>query len=199
MIKMALYAAKTIKELIYWKYAKIMSKSAGVGLTHYRFVWDRFKKLKNNEISIASALREYQLEIENPCKCIYCGSAENLSIDHLVPKVAGGPDIAENAVMACQSCNSSKGSKGLYEWFGREHRNDLPRIAEGKYLKLLLKLHEKNGTLEIGRQNINILCVNCKHNGKCSESLNDLCLEGALGRCNRIAAQNAVAIENRMW
>jgi hypothetical protein len=39
--------------------------------------------------------------------------------------------------MACKACNSSRGDKGIYEWFELEGRNKEPRIVEGKYLKEL--------------------------------------------------------------
>ena len=42
--------------------------------------------------------------------CVYCGSSENLTIDHVRPKCKGGQDIASNCVTACRSCNQNKGS-----------------------------------------------------------------------------------------
>ena len=54
----------------------------------------------------------------------------------------------ENQVLACRSCNSSKGKKGLYEWLGSDQKDDLSRIVNGKYLKLLCEIHETNGTLD---------------------------------------------------
>jgi len=47
----------------------------------------------------------------------------------------GGPDAADNAVSVCKSCNSRKGSRRLYEWYGLESRNDVPRVVEGKLNK----------------------------------------------------------------
>jgi hypothetical protein len=52
-------------------------------------------------------------------------------------------------VFACKKCNSSKGGKDLYEWYGIERRNVIPRIAEGKYLKLVYICHECRGTLDM--------------------------------------------------
>lgn len=43
--------------------------------------------------------------------CRYCGSKENLSIDHIVPRCQGGGDEPENLVVACRSCNSRKGGR----------------------------------------------------------------------------------------
>ena len=43
-------------------------------------------------------------------KCVYCGSAENLTVDHVRPKSKGGTDTADNLVTACRPCNQAKGS-----------------------------------------------------------------------------------------
>ena len=43
--------------------------------------------------------------------CVYCGSCENLSVDHILPKSLGGGDEEENLVTSCSRCNSMKGAK----------------------------------------------------------------------------------------
>jgi len=43
-------------------------------------------------------------------RCVYCGSTDNLTIDHVRPKCKGGQHIASNCVTACRSCNQAKGS-----------------------------------------------------------------------------------------
>lgn len=48
--------------------------------------------------------------------CIYCGSAEDLTLDHIVPLIAGGAHCEDNLVAACRSCNSSKQATTLEEW-----------------------------------------------------------------------------------
>lgn len=48
--------------------------------------------------------------------CIYCGAAENLTIDHVVSLAIGGTHCEDNLVVACRGCNSSKGAKSLENW-----------------------------------------------------------------------------------
>jgi hypothetical protein len=48
-------AVKTIQDLIFWKYAKIISQSAGYGKKQFGFVMDRFKKLSAGEINCMHA------------------------------------------------------------------------------------------------------------------------------------------------
>lgn len=47
--------------------------------------------------------------------CQYCGSKNNLTIDHVFPASRGGKWIWENLVTACNECNSKKGRKTLEE------------------------------------------------------------------------------------
>lgn len=44
-------------------------------------------------------------------KCAYCGSPEQLRLDHVVPMARGGANDPENIVCACSPCNSRKGRK----------------------------------------------------------------------------------------
>jgi len=48
--------------------------------------------------------------------CAYCGSTENLTIDHIIPLASGGAHSPDNLCIACKGCNSSKGAKKLIEW-----------------------------------------------------------------------------------
>lgn len=41
--------------------------------------------------------------------CVYCGDVAT-SVDHVIPRVAGGDDSMDNLVSACTRCNSRKGS-----------------------------------------------------------------------------------------
>lgn len=45
--------------------------------------------------------------------CVYCGSADNLVIDHLIPVSRGGDSEPDNLVTACKSCNSGKSGRLL--------------------------------------------------------------------------------------
>lgn len=46
-------------------------------------------------------------------ECQYCGSKDNLTIDHVIPRSRGGQDTWENLVCSCSSCNLKKGNKLL--------------------------------------------------------------------------------------
>ena len=44
-------------------------------------------------------------------RCVYCGSTENLQLDHIVPFSKGGATSLENLQLLCQKCNLEKSNK----------------------------------------------------------------------------------------
>lgn len=179
---------KTIQDQIYWQYAKLISKSAGFGIKQRAFQMNRFIALRDGKIKWSSTIREWIKEHEKPDECIYCGSKKDLTVEHILPRCCGGPDISDNAIRVCKMCNSSKGGKRLYEWVGLKHKDEVPRIAEGKYLKLLSELHKKLGTLNINKNELKIkLCTKCNLQSICKKEghegkLTVYCLEGIFNR-----------------
>jgi len=55
--------------------------------------------------------REEAKQILSAGRCLYCGSAEHLTLDHFVPLSKGGGTTRANMVIACESCNSKKRAK----------------------------------------------------------------------------------------
>jgi 5-methylcytosine-specific restriction endonuclease McrA len=48
--------------------------------------------------------------------CAYCGTMENVTIDHIIPVARGGRHSIGNLQPLCLSCNSSKNAKTMAEW-----------------------------------------------------------------------------------
>lgn len=56
---------------------------------------------------------EELIERDGP-HCVWCGRElwrRDLTLEHVVPRSRGGHMTAENAVVACRSCNRRRGSK----------------------------------------------------------------------------------------
>jgi len=56
-------------------------------------------------------LTKKNIMVRDDFKCVYCGSAFNLTIDHIVPVSRGGKTSFENCVTSCRECNNNKGDK----------------------------------------------------------------------------------------
>lgn len=177
---------RTIRDEIYYEYAKLISRSA-LGNINYKFVSDRFKKLQSGEITPSGTLREWEREQSLPKVCVYCGAGSGLTTDHLIPRNRGGEDSPDNAVLACPSCNASKGDRGVFEWLGLEKKDEIHRLVAGKYLKQLYALHEKAGTLAVAKEDLKRLCDRCGASEACRRwatvgKLTCFCLESCLPR-----------------
>jgi len=139
---------RTIRQLIYWEYAKLIAGRAVEDRKNYRFIMYTYKKLESGQMHPSSILRENRQLVEGEARCAYCGAEGNLQWDHIIPLSRGGPDTIDNQVRACPTCNQSKGDKDPFEWYGLERRYQLPRLVLGKYLKLVYEHHERAGTLD---------------------------------------------------
>ena len=50
-------------------------------------------------------------------ECAYCGSEENLTLDHITPRSKGGSEKVTNVLCACHSCNQYKGHEYWKLWY----------------------------------------------------------------------------------
>lgn len=163
---------KTIQDVIYYQYAKLIARSAfsipdghHAKQHHYGFIKKTFRELKSGEKSWSAITREDWQLVESEKKCLYCGTTANLHREHLVPKsLRIKPECAtcdtiqaiHNQVWACQTCNASKGTKGLYEFFKSQLPNQkkfydsIPSLLEKKYLKTISNCHACTQTLHQG-------------------------------------------------
>lgn len=57
-----------------------------------------------------SDIRKYIFNRDN-CRCVYCGTSDNLTIDHLLPKTMNGTNSVINLVTCCSKCNTRKSNK----------------------------------------------------------------------------------------
>lgn len=57
--------------------------------------------------------------------CLYCGSSENITADHVIPINKGGVHSIGNLVPACSKCNSSKHDHTIMEWRLRGMRKNI--------------------------------------------------------------------------
>lgn len=76
--------------------------------------------LKVCSSSDAKRLWKKSIKEEWGCKCAYCDSPEDLTLDHIIPQSKGGKDEKTNVVCACNNCNFSKGHTPWKTWFSSQ-------------------------------------------------------------------------------
>jgi 5-methylcytosine-specific restriction endonuclease McrA len=57
------------------------------------------------------AFTRFNVFLRDRFSCQYCGSRQDLTFDHLVPRSLGGHTTWENVVTACSECNLQKGGQ----------------------------------------------------------------------------------------
>src|SRR4030043_495087 len=85
--------SQIIEHLIYYQYAKIITKSAmgvpdgkAAKAGHYGFIKNRLRELKEGTKTWSGITREDWQFVQNEQVCIYCGSTDELSQEHIVPR-----------------------------------------------------------------------------------------------------------------
>jgi len=82
-----------------------------------------------------------------PHACYYCGSVDNLAVDHLIPRIKGGADESDNLILACRACNSSKHGRDMLEWM--KVRGDFPPILLlRRYTKIVARRCDAEGCMD---------------------------------------------------
>ncbi|MEO2014840.1 MAG: HNH endonuclease signature motif containing protein [Fuerstiella sp.] len=138
---------------IAWSYANLARADAALRdrFTKYQPVHHMirarlFKGLKNGTMAMRSLYDDERIKMTVPNACYYCGSMDNPSIDHLIPRVKGGADDADNLIRACRSCNSSKHGRDMLDWMNG--RNAFPSVLLlRRYLKLVARYCDEHELL----------------------------------------------------
>ena len=163
---------QTLRHLLYYQYAKLIARSAfaqpdGVAAKkgHYGFIKQTFRDLRDGRKQWSDILREDWQLVAAESRCTYCGAAEALSHEHIVPRSlrvnerCAACDTIQgihNQVLACGGCNSRKGQAGLYTFFralyplDRKFYDRIPPLAEKKYLKTVYECLSCAACLDAG-------------------------------------------------
>ncbi|HHG85573.1 MAG TPA: HNH endonuclease [Bacteroidetes bacterium] len=98
----------------------------------HRFISLPFKKV---------ALSRTNIFKRDGYQCVYCGTRENLSLDHVIPRSKGGRDSWHNLVTACQKCNTEKGDR-------TPEQADLQMLCKPFRPSFIMYLREFNGKVQ---------------------------------------------------
>jgi hypothetical protein len=151
---MAIPESKTVRELIACSYANLARAHAALeeGALAYKVLHHMIRSrlyhgLISGTMSIRSIFDDERIKMTAPQACCYCGSRLNLAIDHLVPRTRGAVDEADNLVLACRPCNSSKQGRDMLAWM--KTKGMFPSILIlRRYLKIVARFCERQGCMD---------------------------------------------------
>ena len=80
-------------------------------------------------------------------RCVYCAGvfpSEQLSLDHVQPRMRGGDNSDGNLVTACKACNARKGSLAAWAFLADlpDERQNFLRYATGVWPRLRRAVEE---------------------------------------------------------
>ncbi len=145
---------QNVKSLLYWSYANLAMADTAVAnnqnnYTAFNFMIRArlFKGLMDGSMNIRTLFYDEKFKLAGGNRCSYCGSTDNLAIDHIFPQKYGGKDVGDNLIRACSTCNSSKGKKDLLEWMAQNNKFP-PLMILRRYLKLVIFYCLENNLME---------------------------------------------------
>ena len=152
---MAQVVPTTVGESLYWSYAQMAMAFASA--RHDKPVYQQldfiirsktYYGLLRGKLELGSLYKDEREKICSAGFCAYCGATDNLSLDHLIPRLRGGEDASDNLVTACRSCNSSKGARDVLEWCFI--KGELPTLVIlRRYLKLVIRYCIKRDLMNV--------------------------------------------------
>lgn len=160
---MAKQKIEIVNELIYYSYANLAMAHIAVSrkqtkyeVLNFMIRAKLFKGLKDGTMNMRTIFDDEKIKLQTGQICNYCGSNKKLELDHIFPQKYGGKDAAENLILACKICNSSKGKKDLMEWMNFRGQF-LPLMIIRRYLKLTFNYCNTHNLLDNKIENLNSL------------------------------------------
>ena len=91
--------------------------------------------------------RNYIFESWN-WECAYCGkklTPDTATIDHILPKHKGGHNVRSNMACCCSSCNRSKGSSLVENWYTETNMH----FTKERFDKINMWLEQKPNSIKL--------------------------------------------------
>ena len=169
------------------------------------------KKYKGQKVH--KALREKILK-KYDYKCCFCGSKENLEIDHIIPIREGGTKDEDNLRILCKSCNGKRNA-GMYwdkiknGWTMGDPSEKMGDPSSDPYPSKTLFLKDEKGGQSVGRPsylnlntntNISSSSVETVDNSKISSDIRDCPVEIPVNNLNKKKKPaNNIEFDFELW
>lgn len=138
--------AKTIKDILFWEYAKLISCYAPTEKERAALATQNQLALKDGTKKVTEPIFA-DLEMSRG-RCAYCCNQHDLSNDPMVPGRGCFSSELHNIVSICSGCKSSKSDLEMLEWWRPERFRELHPALRRKYLRMLYLCLECRGLLD---------------------------------------------------
>lgn len=127
--------------------AALSESAENYGRVHFMIRNRLYHGLISGRMAMRTLYDDERLKMTMPQACYYCGSAEKLAAHHLIPRIKGGRDEADNLIWACRTRNSSKHGRDGLEWMAM--KGDFPAVLVlRRYLKIVARHRDAQGCME---------------------------------------------------
>jgi HNH endonuclease len=96
-------------------------------------------------VGLMTESRKASARLVRRTDCLACGAelAADTTGDHVIARANGGSNGLGNYLPMCKRCNSSKGTRGLLEWWRQRgrHATELPPDVLAVYARLTFRFH----------------------------------------------------------
>lgn len=128
-------------------HAGVTQGASAYKVIHFSIRARLYKGLRTGAMQLGPLADDERLKMILPQACGYCGGTSHLAADHVIARSRGGPDVGDNLIWSCRSCNSRKGTKDLLAWYAS--RGEFPPLLLlRRYLKLAIGLAADHRLLE---------------------------------------------------
>ena len=101
-------------------------------------------------------MKRFEIFARDGHRCVYCGSVfepDDLSVDHVQPKMRGGDGSQGNVVTACRGCNTAKGGMRLAHFLAanataRRNFFQLARYVWPRHVRAVAEELARQGVVE---------------------------------------------------
>jgi hypothetical protein len=163
---------KTLRDLIWYEYAKVVARSilqlsstTRSDVTSDSMAHQTLHDLQVGALSWSDMTGDESQLAEDPKACAYCGSTDHLAHENLVPRslvlneYCPSCEILQapsNEFWICRACDARKGNLGFYQFYkrlapGSEMFCDrIPAVLEMKYLRTVYECLQCARCLDLG-------------------------------------------------
>lgn len=124
--------AEYARQYAQWRHQWRYAMEPGFRLYHRAKSKQRKARERGSRTLMLTPDQMWRRWVEFDHRCAYCGTGGDLQVEHVIPISQGGEHHLGNIVPACASCNYSKGTAQVKQWYASQ-----PFFSETRWLAIL--------------------------------------------------------------